>query len=139
MNLSTQLENNEARCKSASVCQLLGVMPGGQTLPLGEQHIFGAVPKHCITTGWTAILDHSANDIVVSVGFTGNPTFWLDNVTLSNGGTIVNDRTQPMQDYFPEGSDIVVTVHSGDMGESGRFRFQLDQTELETKVGKYTA
>jgi len=138
MNLSTQFENNELRCKSASVCTLLGVMPGGQALETGVAHIVGAVPTNSITTDWTAIVDHADTDLVVSVGFTGNPTFWLDNVTLSNGGTIVNDRTNPMQDYFPEGSDIVVTVHSGYLGE-GRFRFQLSHTELETKLGKYTA
>ncbi len=138
MDLSTQLQNNEVRCKSATVCTLLGIMPGGQTLAIGEEHIVGAVPKNSITTGWTATLNDSQEDIVVSVGFDGNTTFWLDNVTLTNGGTIVNDRLDPMQDYFPDGSDIIVTVHSGVIG-AGRFRFELEFTELETKLGKYAA
>jgi len=139
MDLSTQLQNNEQRCKSSVVSVVLGLMPGGQTLTVGEQHIVGAVPTHSITTGWIFTAARLPGDIVVSVGFTGNPTFWLDNVTVSDGVPVTHDRTNPMQDYFPDGSDIILTVESGTLNDDSLLRFVLFDTELETTLGKYTA
>jgi hypothetical protein len=139
MNLSEQLQNNELRCNSAVVGQVLGLMPGGQPLAIGEQHTIGAVPEKCFTTGWVFTAARLSSDVVVSVGFTDNPTFWLDNVTVSNGDVLTNDKLSAMQDYFPDGADIVLTVHSGTLNEDSLLRFVLLETELETKLGKYTA
>jgi hypothetical protein len=139
MDLSTQLQNNEQRYKFSTVGQVLGTMPGGQTLTIGEQHIIGAVPFNSITTGWIFTAARLPGDIVVSVGFTGNPTFWLDNVTVSDGVPITQDRANPMQDYFPNGEDIILTVESGSLLPDSLLRFVLFGTELEVKIGTYTA
>jgi hypothetical protein len=139
MDLRNQLQNDELRAKTSVIGTVLGVMPGGQDLVVGEQHIVGAVPKNCYTTGWTFTAARLPGDIVVSVGFTGNPTFWLDNVTVASGDVITNDKLQAMQDYFPNGSDIILTIESGTLSEDSLLRFVLFETELETKLGKYAA
>ncbi len=52
---------------------------------------------------------------------------------------ITNSKLNPMQDYFPDGEDILLEVVSGDLGVDGVLRFVLNFTELETNLGAYTA
>ena len=140
MDLSTQFENNEQRKVSATDGTVLATMPGGQTFTLGEQHIVGRIPKNSIVTGFQAIAAKLSSDIVVSLGYTDNPVLFLDNETMSSGYSVANDAYAAMQHYFPDGADIVLTIHSGGFnGPDSRLQYTLFTTELETKLGKYTA
>ena len=140
MDFTTQLGNNEQRKVSASDSTLLAIMPGGQSLPLGEQHIIGRIPKNSIVTGFQAIAQGLSSDIVVSFGYTDNPVLFLDNATLVDGETAVNDQYSAMQHYFPDGADLVLTIHSGGFNTPNSIlQTSVMVTELETKLGKYTA
>ena len=139
MNLSQQLQNNEVRAVTSTIGAIKAQMPGSVVPAIGEQHTIGRVPKGSIVTGWTIIGKGFSSDVVVSVGFPDNPTFWLDNVTLVSTYTQTNDPLQPMQDLFKDGADIIITIHSGGFDGESEIRFVLNCVEYETKLGKYAA
>ena len=140
MDLSTQFENNEQRKVSATDGTVLVTMPGGQDFSVGSEHIVGRIPKASIITGFIAIAAKLSSDIVVSLGTPDNPILLLDHETMSSGNSVANDPLSAMQHYFPDGSDVVLTIHSGGFNTAdSRFQFSIQVTELETKLGKYTA
>lgn len=140
MDLTTQLENNELRKVSATDGTVQYVLPGGQSFVVGEEYRAARIPKASIVTGFQAIAKKLSSDIVVSLGTPDNPLLFLDHETITSGNSVANDPTAAMQHYFPDGSDVVITIHSGgfDTPES-EFVFSLFCTELETQLGKYTA
>ncbi len=140
MNLSTQLENNEQRSISASGSTVQAVMPGSLALPIGEVHKVGQIPINALVTGFTLQGNRIAADLVVNVGTASNPTFFVNaGAIVAPTDAITNSKIDPMQDYFPEGEDILLEVVSGDLGADGTLRFVLNFTELETNLGAYTA
>ena len=137
--LSKLNRNNEQRLQSSSACTLQAVMPGGLALAEGEQHVIGAIPTGALIKGWTAFVGADTPwSVTVSIGTTANPTLFATALGVSSIN--VNDKTAPMEFFFPDGEDIVCTLTtvSGKTDESA-FQFVLDYTEVNTTCGAYTA
>jgi len=138
-DLSLLNKNNEQRIQLASECTLQAIMPGGQPLEEGVQHIIGAIPTGALLKGWTASVDGASGwNVTVSVGTVGFPTLFATALVVTSSN--VNDKTQPFEYHFPEGEDIVctLTVNSGG-DDTSTFQFTLDYTEINTTCGAYTA
>jgi len=138
-DLSKLRRNNEQRVQHASAGTLQAVMPGGQALEEGVQHIIGAIPQGALLKGWTASVDGASGwNVTVSIGTVDNPTLFATALGVSS--TNVNDKLLPFEFYFPEDEDIVCTLdtNSGKTDESS-FQFVLDYTEVNTTCGAYTA
>ncbi len=139
MNLSTQLQNNEQRTQLSSAGTLLRTMPGGNVLPSGN-HVIGAIPTNSIVTGFQAVATGWDGDIVVNIGYDGNSTGFLNNVTLVDGVGAVNDPLSALQAYFGfGGTNITAEIISGNVGTEGELVFIASYTEIETTAGKYTS
>jgi len=138
-NLSLLNKNNEQRVQLASDGMLQAIMPGGVPLEEGVQHIIGAIPTGALLKGWTASVDAASGwSVVVSIGTADFPTLFATSLGVSSSN--VNDKTQPLEFYFPEGADLVATLTSvGQAPENGVFQFTLDYTEINTTCGAYTA
>ena len=137
--LSKLNRNNEQRVQLASNGTLQVSMPGGQTLEEGVQHVIGAIPQGALLKGWTASVDGASGwAVTVSLGTADFPTLFATALGVSS--TNVNDKTQPMEYYFPEGADLVASITSvGQAPADGVFQFTLDYTEVNTTCGAYTA
>ena len=138
-DLSLLNKNNEQRIQLASECSLQAIMPGGQPLEEGVQHVIGAIPTGALLKGWTASVDGASGwNVTVSVGTVGFPTLFATALVVTSAN--VNDKTAPFEYYFPDGEDIVctLTVNSGG-DDTSTFQFTLDYTEINTTCGAYTA
>ncbi len=138
-DLSLLNKNNEQRVQLASECTLQAIMPGGQPLEEGVQHVIGAIPEGALLKGWTAAVDGASGwNVTVSIGTEAFPTLFATALVVTS--TNVNDKTAPFEYYFPDGEDIVctLTVNSGG-DDTSTFQFTLDYTEINTTCGAYTA
>jgi len=139
-DLSKLNRNNEQRLQASSACTLMQTMPGGQDLEGGVNHIVGAIPVGALIKGWNASVNEASGwGVEVSIGTSANPTLFATALTVTSSN--VNDKLAVMEEFFPNGEDIIVNVITGagvaDVG--GIFTFVLDYTEVDTTCGAYTA
>jgi len=138
MDLSTQLENNEQRCRYGSACQLQRNMPGEQTLGAGV-HTIGAIPVGAVLESFNVLSELWDTDITVNIGTAGDPTLFFNGATLVNNTSLHNAQDAPLEFYFPEGEEIVCEILTGNAGANGALEFVVDYSELDTNCGAYTA
>jgi len=138
-DLSKLDRNNEQRGQLASTGSLRAVMPGGQPLEEGVQHVIGAIPYGALLKGWTAAVDGASGwNVTVSIGTADFPTLFATALGVSSSN--VNAKAVSLDYYFPEGADLVCTLDVNSGGDdTSEFQFTLDYTEVNTTTGAYTA
>ena len=138
-DLKTQLENHEQRCQLSSKGTLLATMPGSQVLADGA-HTVGHIPTGALISGFQAWINPTelfGANVTVSLGTADAPTLFLNAVVLTDGSSVANAATAPVELYVSN-EPLVATITTTVKNSTARINFNVDYTEVDTKAGKYT-
>jgi len=139
--MENQLENNEQRRRLSTKGTLQAVMPGGVTIENGV-HIVGHIPAGSLIDGFQAWInghEEFGGDVTLSLGTPDIPGLFFNGVTVLDGGTgLSNDPAVPIN-LLVSNEPLVATVTFAGTAPAGILNMLVSYTEIDTKVGKYTA